>query len=192
MTEQHVPIEELAAYAAGDLDATAAVAVEAHVVLCAQCGADVAGLTATAAALASVPPVTMPAAAVARLDAALLAEAMPNRRAGDVVPIAGRRRPTFGGIAAVAAGVALLAAIGVPLLRDTTKKAGSSAPTAARDLAAGPARSSRDASRPASTTPARTSPPPSSRPSTAPSGSPPAAAPARPSPTLPRRARWSP
>ncbi|MDQ1713782.1 MAG: hypothetical protein QOE45_3232 [Frankiaceae bacterium] len=130
MTEQHVPMEELAAYAAGDLDATAAVAVEAHVLLCAQCAADVAGLTATAAALAEVPRVAMPADAAAALDAALLAAATPGgRRAGDVVvPI--RRRPSFAGIAAVAAGVALLTAVSVPLLRNTTKSPGSAATTA--------------------------------------------------------------
>jgi hypothetical protein len=133
MTEEHVPIEELAAYAAGDLDATAAVAVEAHVLLCPRCGSDVAGLTATSAALAAVPPVTMPTAAAAALDAALLAEALPNRRAGDAVPIGSRRRwPSSGGLAAVAAGVALIAAISVPLLRDTTKPGPGS--TAAREL----------------------------------------------------------
>jgi hypothetical protein len=146
MTEQHVPIEELAAYAAGDLDATAAVAVEAHVLLCPRCAADVAGLTATAAALAAVAPVTMPAGTAAALDAALLAEALPNRRTGDVVPIGGRRRwPSAGGLAAVAAGLALIAAISVPLLSDTTKSRDTGT-TAARDLAAAPVTTKRFAS----------------------------------------------
>jgi anti-sigma factor RsiW len=139
MTEQHVPIEELAAYAAGDLDATAAVAVEAHLLLCPRCAADVEGLTATAAALAAVPPVAMPAAAAAALDAALLAEAFPNRRAGDVVPIARRRRPTSGAIAAVAAGVALIAAIGVPLVAGGAKRSSTlGAAGRARDTASAP------------------------------------------------------
>lgn len=114
MTEQHVPIEDLAAYAAGDLDATAAVAVEAHVLLCADCRSDVDAVNAAAAALAGVSSPAMPADVAARLDAALAAEdddAHPT-----VVPMARRRRPSFAGIAAVAAGVALVGAITVPLL----------------------------------------------------------------------------
>jgi anti-sigma factor RsiW len=132
MTEQHVDIEELAAYAGGDLDATAAVAVEAHVLLCPQCRADVAGLAATAAALAAVAPVVMPPEAVAALDAVLAAEAVaPARRTDTVLPMR-RRRPSLAGLAAVAAGIALVAAISVPFLRhDTPTSAKTAAPAAA-------------------------------------------------------------
>jgi hypothetical protein len=117
MTEQqHVPVEDLAAYAARDLDATAAVAVEAHLVLCADCRADVDAVTRATAALAAVEPVAMPPEVAASVDAALAAE---SRRApaGDVLPMRRRRRPSFAGIAAVAAGVALVGAVAVPLVR---------------------------------------------------------------------------
>ncbi|HEU0131303.1 MAG TPA: zf-HC2 domain-containing protein [Mycobacteriales bacterium] len=111
MTEQHVPIEDLAAYAAGDLDAPAAVAVEAHVLLCAGCRADVDAINATAAALASVPPAPMPAEVAARVDAALAAVA-PAAPVGTVLPMR-RRRPSWEGIAAVAAVVLLVGGIAI-------------------------------------------------------------------------------
>jgi anti-sigma factor RsiW len=122
MTEQHVPVERLAAYAAGDLDAAAALDVEAHVLLCADCRADVEAVQRAATALASVESVTMPADVAARIDAALAAETpvtpgVPTAPAGNVLPmVSKKRRPSFAGIAAVAAGVALLGAISVPLL----------------------------------------------------------------------------
>lgn len=114
MTEQHVPIEDLAAYAAGDLDATAAVAVEAHLLLCADCRADVDAVNAATAALAGTDRPAMPADVAARIDAALAAE---DDDAHPVVtPMRGRRRPSWAGLAAVAAGVALVGAIAVPLV----------------------------------------------------------------------------
>lgn len=117
MTEQHVPVDHLAAYAAGDLDATAALEVEAHVLLCAQCRADAEAVTRATAALASLEPVTMPAEVAARVDAALAAADAPAGPVGDVLPmVPKRRRPSFAGIAAVAAGLALFGAIGIPLL----------------------------------------------------------------------------
>lgn len=134
MTEDHVPIERLAAYAAGDLDATAGVEVEAHVLLCPDCRADVEALNHVSRGLAEVEPVTMPADVAARLDAALAAADNPTGPVGDVLPMAPkRRRPSFAGIAAVAAGVALVAAISVPVLTgggDTAGDAGSAAPAA--------------------------------------------------------------
>ena len=116
--QQHVPIEDLAAYAAGDLDAAAAVTVEAHVVLCAECRSDVEAVKAASAALAEVPAVTMPEAVAARLDAALAAERAPARGpVADVLPMAPRRRrPSWSGAAAAAAGVALLGALAIPFV----------------------------------------------------------------------------
>jgi hypothetical protein len=118
MTEQHVPVDRLAAYAAGDLDATAALDVEAHVLLCADCRAEVDAVNRATAALASLGPVTMPADVAARIEAALAEEAAaPSAPVGDVVPmLPKRRRPSFAGLAAVAAGLALVVAIGVPLV----------------------------------------------------------------------------
>ncbi|HWL36050.1 MAG TPA: zf-HC2 domain-containing protein [Frankiaceae bacterium] len=128
MTEDHVPIERLAAYAAGDLDATAGVEVEAHVLLCADCRADVEALNRVSRDLAEVEPVTMPADVAARLDAAIAAADAPTGPVGDVLPmVPQRRRPSFAGIAAVAAGVALVAAISVPVITgggDTPEDAG--------------------------------------------------------------------
>ena len=141
MTDQHVPVERLAAYAAGDLDATAALEVEAHVLLCADCRGDVEAVQRVAADLAAVPTVVMPDDVAARVDAALAAEAeaaadtgadtgagpqtpptlgiVPEGPVGDVLPMTRKRRPSFAGIAAVAAGVALVAGIGLPLLTRT-------------------------------------------------------------------------
>jgi anti-sigma factor RsiW len=126
MTDEHVPIEDLAAYAAGDLDAAAAVAVEAHVLLCEDCRADVEGLKITATALAAVPRVTMPADVARRVDESYAGD----RRAplGDVVPMAPRRRrPSLSAIAAVAAGLFLVGAVGVSLRPHHDKKADTSA-----------------------------------------------------------------
>jgi anti-sigma factor RsiW len=134
MTEDHVPIERLAAYAAGDLDATAGVEVEAHVLLCADCRADVEALNRVSRDLAEVEPVTMPADVAARLDAALASADVPTGPVGDVLPMVApqRRRPSFAGIAAVAAGVALVAAVSVPVLTGgkSAEDAGSGAPAA--------------------------------------------------------------
>lgn len=118
MTEQHVPVERLAAYAAGDLDASAAVEVEAHVVLCAGCRADVEAVRRATGALAELGPVTMPADVAARVDAAVARADRPTGPVGDVLPMASakKRRPSFAGLAAVAAGVALIAGVGVPLV----------------------------------------------------------------------------
>jgi hypothetical protein len=135
----HVPIEDLAAYAAGDLDAAAAVPVEAHVVLCADCRADVEALRSVTASLNAAGSPPMPADVAARLDAALAAEAVPAQRApaGDVLPMAPRRkRPTWAGVAAVAAGVALVGGIAVPLLSGTgTRNDATTAAEGARDAA---------------------------------------------------------
>ncbi len=113
----HLPVEELAAYAAGELDAVAAVPVEAHVVLCAECRADVAALRRTAAALADVAPVTMPADVAARLDAAVAAEraAVPVAPLGTVLPM--RRRSPYAAVVASAAALALIVVAGLGVLR---------------------------------------------------------------------------
>lgn len=119
MTEQqHVPVDRLAAYAAGDLDATAALEVETHVLLCADCRADVEAVQRATADLAALPTVTMPDDVAARVDAAVAAaDALATGPVGDVLPLKPpRRRPSFAGIAAVAAGIALAGAISVPLV----------------------------------------------------------------------------
>jgi hypothetical protein len=135
MTEQHVPAERLAAYAAGDLDAPAAVEVEAHVLLCADCRADVDAVRRATAALAALPPVTMPDGVAARVDAAVAAAGVPEPPVGDVLPLRpARGRPSWAGIAAVAAGVALFGAITVPLVTGGSgNDAGSGSPRAAED-----------------------------------------------------------
>lgn len=136
MTDQHATVEQLAAYAAGDLDATAALEVEAHVLLCADCRADVTAVQRIGADLAAVEQVTMPADVAARIDAALAAErsaaaAPATGPVGDVLPMTRKRSgPSFAGLAAVAAGVALVAAISVPLV---TNDRGGSRTTAAGD-----------------------------------------------------------
>ena len=127
MTEAHVPVDSLAAYAAGDLDATAALEVEAHVLLCADCRADAEAIQRATGDLTALPPVTMPPDVAARIDAALAGEAAPAATPVVVPMKAPRKRPSFAGIAAVAAGVALLGAISVPLINGT---GGNNAPTA--------------------------------------------------------------
>lgn len=125
--QQHIPVDDLAAYAASDLDATTAVAVEAHLVLCAQCRSDVEAITAATAALTGVDRPVMPTDVAARIDAALAAERVAP--GADIVPLAPRRRrPSLAGIAAVAAAVALVAAIGVPFVtRGSSHKANTTA-----------------------------------------------------------------
>jgi hypothetical protein len=114
--QQHVPVEDLAAYAAGDLDATAAVAVETHLVLCAECRADVDAVNNATAALAALDHPAMPADVAARVDAALAAAAIAP--GGDVLPLVPKKRrgPSIAGLSAVAAGIALVAAITIPLV----------------------------------------------------------------------------
>jgi hypothetical protein len=140
--EQHVPVEDLAAYAAGDLDATAAVAVETHLVLCAECRADVAAVNDATAALAALDHPAMPADVAARVDSALAAAAIAP--GGDVLPLVPKkRRPSIAGLSAVAAGIALIAAITVPLVSrphadKASTEAGKAAPTVAtRRLSSG-------------------------------------------------------
>ncbi len=119
--QQHVPVDDLAAYAAGDLDPTASVAVETHLVLCADCRSDVDAITNATAALTALDRPVMPADVASRVDAALAAErATPLATVAPLAPK--RRRPSFAGIAAVAAGLALVAAIGVPLVTGGSDK----------------------------------------------------------------------
>ena len=146
--QQHAPVEQLAAYAAGDLDATSALEVEAHVLLCADCRSDVAALQRVSGDLAAVPQVTMPADVAARIDAALERErgaatgatpAAPAASAGPVGDLLPMRRKrwsgSFAGLAAVAAGVALVAAISIPL--GTRDRGADRAATEASGSAAG-------------------------------------------------------
>ena len=136
--QQHVPIEDLAAFAAGDLDAAASVTVEAHVLLCAECRSDVEAVKAATAALSDVPSPVMPAGVAARLDAALAAERAPSSgSAGTVLPMK-RRRPSFAGLSAVAAVVALAAAITIPLVTDGDTGKDSASPASMPEAARGP------------------------------------------------------
>ena len=115
----------LAAEALGTLDAGERTAVEAHLAECAECRAELAGLTDAGALLAHAAPWReMDPARSARLRARLLARARADRGeatpadpgddAPGVVPItrASRRRMQAGWLAA-AASVALLVAVGV-------------------------------------------------------------------------------
>lgn len=137
MTDQHVPVEHLAAYAAGDLDATAALEVEAHVLLCTACRADADAVTRATAALASLPPVTMPADVAARVDAALAGADEQAGPVGDLLPLAPKRgRLSWPGLAAIAAGLALVVAIGFPLVTRDRGNVPTTVADAARENAA--------------------------------------------------------
>ncbi len=114
---RHPEIDELAAYADGDLRAGDRERVADHLAGCAECNADIAALEGTSEALASLGPVTMPADVAQRLDHALSALSEPSR-ATTVLPARTRR----GGAgwatgAAAAAVVALVAAVGLASIK---------------------------------------------------------------------------
>lgn len=126
MTE-HASIEELAAFAAGDLDAAARDRVTEHLAGCAECVGDVEALRRASTALAALPPVAIPVDVAAAIDAALEQE-----RAGapttNVVPIARRRSTPWASGAVAASVIALVAGIGISVARQDDN---GSRPTAA-------------------------------------------------------------
>ncbi|HVF20703.1 MAG TPA: hypothetical protein VNA14_10720 [Mycobacteriales bacterium] len=121
----HPASEELAAYAAGDLEDSGV--VRAHVIGCSSCATSVAGVQRATTALASLPSLAMPVDVITALERALADEvASGDRPPGDQAPegitsiAAARRRRTgrAGPIAAAAAVIGLAAALGAGVLRD--------------------------------------------------------------------------
>ncbi|HZG95982.1 MAG TPA: zf-HC2 domain-containing protein [Mycobacteriales bacterium] len=142
----HPEIDELSAYAAGDLAEDDATRVAGHVAGCAECTGDVAALRAAVADLHALPAVTMPADVADRLADAVRRE----RAAADAIPAPGavsssggagrlRRRATpwpgiAAGLAAVALGGAVVAGAlsgGADDSADTTAGSAKSEQTAA-------------------------------------------------------------
>jgi hypothetical protein len=119
----HPEIDELSAYAVGDLAGDDAARVADHLTGCADCTADVAALRAALADLHAAPAVTMPADVAARLDDALRRERAapatgPDRggagsaTAGAPGSVRGSQRSApWAGIAAGVAAVALGGAV---------------------------------------------------------------------------------
>ncbi len=126
----HPPVEDLAAYAADDLDSGA---VDAHVAGCAECAADVAAIQLATRGLAELPDLRMPLDVITSLEAALaaarVAESAPEAPAS-LTDARSRRAGSsrFLPFAAAAAVVALATTIGVTALRDSS---GDDADTAA-------------------------------------------------------------
>jgi hypothetical protein len=125
----HRELEELAAYAAGDLDAADVAAVEDHVARCADCAADLAAIRGVADDLAAVPELTMPADVAAALDEAVAAARAESARSGVgssvVVPMRASRRSAMraklAGLAAGSAAAALIGVVAVSALSDRAK-----------------------------------------------------------------------
>lgn len=113
----HPEIDELAAYADSEIDVGGAGLVRAHLADCADCAADLAALDQARDQLAGLASPSMPADAIARLDAAIA-------RAGAAPPVAAtvlpsrtaRRTPGWATGAAAAAVIALVAAVAVGAL----------------------------------------------------------------------------
>lgn len=109
MRDEHPDIEQLAALTAGDLDASAATSVSAHVDECADCAADVTALRAVSDDLGTVADLPMPLDVAAALDSALETERLRTGGAS-VLPLRRRRAPRLAGLAAAASLVALVSA----------------------------------------------------------------------------------
>jgi anti-sigma factor RsiW len=113
----HPQIDELSAYAAGDLAGADAARVAGHLDGCPECTGDVAALQAAVADLQAVPAVTMPADVAARLDAAVRRERAAAARPAGSGSTTGsitrqqRRSTAWAGIAAGVAAVALGGAV---------------------------------------------------------------------------------
>ena len=126
----HPELEELSAYAAGDLDAAAATSVRAHVEGCPDCQADVTALRDLGDVLASMPTVPMPDDVAARVDTAVAvarAEGASGRvpGVGTVVPMRASRRGAWRAkLATAAAGSAAAALVGVLAIGALTNSPG--------------------------------------------------------------------
>lgn len=144
----HPEIDELAAYAAGDLDAAGRVLILDHIRSCAACTGDVLALERATARLGELVAAPMPADVAARLDAVLAREASSPGAAGltstgaavagTVLPTRLRRRtPGWASGAAAAVVVGLLAAVVFGSInrsaskQDTARSNTAAAPTAA-------------------------------------------------------------
>jgi anti-sigma factor RsiW len=133
MTGEHVDIEELSAFLAGDLDDRDHDAVAAHVADCDACAGELDGLRATLAALASLATPTMPEDVARRLTQRLETETKAKTgagsRGGDVLPLVRRRRAPL--ILSAAASV-LVVALGVTFFvtRDKPGRSGADVTTA--------------------------------------------------------------
>jgi negative regulator of sigma E activity len=148
----HPDVDELSAYADGELDTARAREVGAHVDTCAGCVDDLRALQLVASELAALPAATMPADAAARLDEALAQErrAQPAHtqpahtqptQGGDVLPARRRTGPGWATGAAAAVAVGLLAVVGIGALSKVgggadSKSAPAAAPQAVTDNAA--------------------------------------------------------
>jgi anti-sigma factor RsiW len=148
----HPDVDELSAYADGELDTARAREVGAHIDTCAGCVDDLRALQLVASELAALPAATMPADAAARLDEALAQErrAQPAHtqpahtqptQGGDVLPARRRTGPGWATGAAAAVAVGLLAVVGIGALSKVrggadSKSAPAAAPQAVTDNAA--------------------------------------------------------
>lgn len=134
----HPEIDELAAYAAGDLDVAGGDPVRAHLADCADCSADVAAIELASADLGALSVPAMPGDVATRLTAALDAarSAPAAGAAATVLPAQRSRRSSgWGTGAAAAVVVALVAAVGINALGNSSNndEKATSASSASRD-----------------------------------------------------------
>ena len=140
--DDHFDLDALAELEQDAVSDPQARVMRAHVAGCDTCTERLARIRSTRAVLAALPPEAMPAAVVARLDAAL-ATAAEQPAAPTVVPLGGRRRwwrsPAVAGGAAAAAVALLVAGIifGRVQSGDHANSSGSTASTSAGAAAAG-------------------------------------------------------
>lgn len=142
-TPAHPPTEDLAAYAAGDLEHAAAGAVSAHVASCAACRDDVAALQRTVAELAALPLLSMPVDVISQVEHAVAAEHAPQPLSATVAPLAPRRRSTSSRrwipVASAAAVVGLVGAVGLGTLRGRAPQEDATASGGTAQMSADPA-----------------------------------------------------
>jgi anti-sigma factor RsiW len=110
----HPDVDELSAYADGELDAARGPEVREHVASCAECTGDLRALHLVVAELAALPSPTMPTDVAARLDQAIARERRVQPAAGtDVLPRRRRSGPGWTTGAAAAVAIGLVAVIGI-------------------------------------------------------------------------------
>lgn len=135
----HPGAEELAAFAAGDLDSVSD--VRSHLLDCADCGADLAAIERATQALAALPELQMPLDVITALERSLADAASDLGAAPGDSPLpslaAARKRKTdrFAPLAAAAAVVGLAVALGAGPLRNGSDNRGDSAGAPAADTA---------------------------------------------------------